>query len=82
MKRTILRSSKGTKLYAKRKANRRFADIQTYKRAHSADMRKTSASEKRRKLLEYIVNFHVQADNQFNEAWRKLIQGIDGLKLF
>ena len=56
--------------------------VQTYKRAHSADMRKTSASEKRRKLLEYIVNFHVQADNQFNEAWRKLIQGIDGLKLF
>lgn len=40
-KRTTHRSSKGTKLYAVRNAKGEFEDIQTYKRAHSADLRKT-----------------------------------------
>ncbi|BAV33711.1 hypothetical protein SCL_1400 [Sulfuricaulis limicola] len=44
-KRTTHRSSKGTKLYAVRDSNGRFKDIQTYKRAHSADMRRKSRSE-------------------------------------
>jgi hypothetical protein len=44
-KRTTHRSSKGTKLYAVRDSNGRFKDIQTYKRAHSADMRRKSKSE-------------------------------------
>jgi uncharacterized protein YjhX (UPF0386 family) len=39
-KRTTHRSSKGTKLYAVRNAKGQFKDIQTYKRAHSADLRK------------------------------------------
>lgn len=39
-KRTTHRSSKGTKLYAKRDKSGKFKDIQTYKRAHSADLRK------------------------------------------
>ncbi len=43
-KRTTHRSSKGTKLYAKRDASGKFEDIQTYKRAH-ADLRKTSKAE-------------------------------------
>ena len=38
-KRTTHRSSKGTKLYAVRDKNNKFKDIQTYKRAHSADLR-------------------------------------------
>jgi len=45
MKRTTLRSSKGTKLYAIRDAKGRFVDIQTYKRAHAADMRRKSKAE-------------------------------------
>lgn len=45
-KRTTHRSSKGTKLYAVRDGNGRFKDIQTYKRAHAADVRRKSASEK------------------------------------
>jgi uncharacterized protein YjhX (UPF0386 family) len=45
-KRTIHRSSKGTKLYAVRDRKGRFKDIQTYKRAHSADMRRKSTKEK------------------------------------
>lgn len=46
-KRTTHRSSKGTKLYAVRDSKGRFVDIQTYKRAHSADLRKKSAKEKK-----------------------------------
>ena len=45
-RRTTMRSSKGTKLYAVRNADGTFKDIQTYKRAHAADMRHKSAAEK------------------------------------
>jgi hypothetical protein len=45
-KRTSHRSSKGTKLYAVRDKKGRFKDIQTFKRAHTADMRRKSKSEK------------------------------------
>ena len=41
-KRTTHRSAKGTKLYAARDKSGKFKDIQTYKRAHSADLRKKS----------------------------------------
>jgi hypothetical protein len=44
-KRTTLRSSKGTKLYAVRDKSGKFKDIQTYKRAHAADMRRKSKAE-------------------------------------
>jgi hypothetical protein len=44
-KRTVLRSSKGTKLYAVRNADGTFKDIQSYKRAHAADLRTTSKAE-------------------------------------
>ncbi len=44
-KRTTHRSSKGTKLYAVRNKAGKFKDIQTYKRAHTADMRRKSKKE-------------------------------------
>jgi hypothetical protein len=44
-KRTTHRSSKGTKLYAVRDKSGKFKDIQTYKRAHAADLRRKSKSE-------------------------------------
>ncbi len=44
-KRTTHRSSKGTKLYAVRGKGGKFKDIQTYKRAHTADMRRKSKAE-------------------------------------
>lgn len=44
-RRTTHRSSKGTKLYAVRKEDGTFADIQTYKRAHAADLRRSAAGE-------------------------------------
>jgi uncharacterized protein YjhX (UPF0386 family) len=44
-KRTTHRSSKGTKLYAVRDKSGKFKDIQTYKRAHAADLRSKSKSE-------------------------------------
>jgi hypothetical protein len=40
-----MRSSKGTKLYAVRDKKGRFKDIQTYKRAHTMDMKRKSKSE-------------------------------------
>jgi hypothetical protein len=45
MARTTLRSSKGKKLYAVRDKKGRFKDIQTYKRAHTLDMKRKSKSE-------------------------------------
>lgn len=47
MKRTTHRSSSGTKLYAVRDKKGRFVDIQTYKRAHGADLKKKSTKEKK-----------------------------------
>ena len=46
-KRTTHRSSAGKKLYAVRDAQGRFVDIQTYERAHRADLAKKSGAEKR-----------------------------------
>ena len=44
-KRTTHRSVAGTKLYAVRDSKGRFKDIQTYERAHRADLAKTSKAE-------------------------------------
>ena len=46
-RRTTHRSSTGTKLYAVRDAKGRFKDIQTYKRAHGADVRRKAKDEAR-----------------------------------
>jgi hypothetical protein len=43
--RTTHRSVAGTKLYAVRDSKGRFKDIQTYKRAHGADIRRKSKPE-------------------------------------
>jgi hypothetical protein len=44
-RRTTLRSSSGKKLYAVRNDDGTFKDIQTYKRAHAADLRRKSKDE-------------------------------------
>ena len=44
-KRTTLYSSKGKKLYAVRDKDGKFKDIQTYKRAHTLDMKRKSKAE-------------------------------------
>ena len=44
-KRTTHRSSKGRKLYAVRDSGGKFKDIQSYQRAHAADLRKKSKAE-------------------------------------
>jgi len=46
--RTTHRSSTGKKLYAVREKNGRFKDIQTYERAHRADLAKKSKAEKKK----------------------------------
>ena len=45
-RRTTMRSRSGTKLYAVRDGSGQFKDIQTYKRAHAADLRHKSKAEK------------------------------------
>ena len=45
VKRTTHRSKAGKKLYAVRDAKGKFRDIQTYQRAHSADLGRTSKAE-------------------------------------
>lgn len=45
-RRTTHRSSTGKKLYAVRDAKGRFVDIQTYERAHRADLKRKSKKEK------------------------------------
>lgn len=49
VKRTTHRSAAGTKLYAVRDAKGRFKDIQTFKRAHSQDLRRRGKAESARK---------------------------------
>jgi hypothetical protein len=44
-RRTTHRSASGKKLYAVRDAAGRFKDIQTYERAHRADLKRTSKKE-------------------------------------
>jgi hypothetical protein len=41
-------SARGKKLYAKRDKKGRFKDIQTYKRAHTSDMKRKAKGEKRK----------------------------------
>ena len=48
-KRTTHRSTTGTKLYAVRDSKGQFKDIQTYKRAHGADVKRTSKAESAKK---------------------------------
>ena len=47
IRRTTMYSSAGKKLYAVRAADGTFKDIQTYERAHRADMAHKSAAEKK-----------------------------------
>jgi hypothetical protein len=47
-KRTTHRSVAGKKLYAVRDASGRFKDIQTYERAHRADLKRKSKAEKKK----------------------------------
>lgn len=49
VKRTVMRSSKGKKLYAVRDAKGRFKDIQSYKKAHGADIKRKSKAEAAKK---------------------------------
>ncbi len=44
-RRTTHRSTAGKKLYAVRDASGRFKDIQTFERAHRADLAKTTKAE-------------------------------------
>ncbi len=44
-RRTVMYSSKGKKLYAKRDSGGKFKDIQQYSKAHAADIKRSSNAE-------------------------------------
>ena len=46
MPRTTQRSKSGRKLYAKRSKTGQYSDIQSYKRAHGQDVKRSSAAER------------------------------------
>ena len=48
-KRTTHRSTAGKKVYAVRDSSGQFKDIQTYERAHRADLKAKSTAEKTKK---------------------------------
>jgi hypothetical protein len=72
-RRTTHRSSSGKKLYAVRKADGTFADIQTYKRAHSADMRRSAKAESTAKSTA------TTAKKAVKKAAKKVAAGAGGL---
>ena len=47
--RTTHRSRSGSKVYAERDKNGKFQDVQTYKRAHGQDVKRTSKEERQAK---------------------------------
>ncbi len=49
LKRTTHRSTGGKKLYAVRDEQGRFVDIQTFERAHKADLKKKHSKSDRKK---------------------------------
>jgi hypothetical protein len=49
-RRTTMRSRSGTKLYAVRDGSGKFKDVQSYKKAHAADLRRKSKAETGGKL--------------------------------
>jgi hypothetical protein len=53
-RRTTHRSKAGKKLYAVRDAQGRFKDIQTYERAHRADLARTSKAEVKAKARKKV----------------------------
>lgn len=62
-KRMTHRSSKGTKLYAVRDKKGRFKDIQTYKRAHAADLSARPRTRNNRSTFARIVAARAFAGN-------------------
>jgi hypothetical protein len=48
-KRTTHRTSSGSKVYAVRDKSGKFKDVQSYKKAHGADVKKRSRSESSKK---------------------------------
>jgi hypothetical protein len=47
--RTTHRSRNGSKVYAERDKSGKFQDVQTYKRAHGQDVKRTSKEERQAK---------------------------------
>ena len=67
MARTTHRSLKGKKLYAVRDKQGRFKDIQSYKRAHAMDMKRSSKKERVNKLVDEIMEMMFKVQDKLVE---------------
>ena len=56
--RTTHRSTGGKKLYAVRRKDGTFKDVQTYKRASAADQRRTTVAEATKRVVAQARAFH------------------------
>jgi hypothetical protein len=76
-RRTTMRSRKGTKLYAVRDDSGKFKDIQTFKRAHGADVRRKSKAERTaaQGTLEKGVRKVGKAANEAVKSVRSSVEG-------
>jgi hypothetical protein len=75
-RRTTMYSTGGKKLYAVRNADGTFKDIQTYQRAHSADMRHKSAAEK----LAAVKKAAKKVVKKVAKAAKKAVKKVTGKK--
>lgn len=71
-RRTTMRSRTGTKLYAVRDESGKFKDIQTYKRAHTADLRHKSKAEKEAEQGPIEMQFRKTADDVVKSVKRSV----------
>jgi hypothetical protein len=79
-RRTTMYSTGGKKLYAVRNADGSFKDIQTYKRAHSADMRHTSAAEKLAAVKRAAKKAVKKAVKKVAKAAKKVVKTVTAKK--
>src|SRR4030095_6123884 len=69
-KRTVMRSSKGKKLYAVRDKKGQFKDIQQYSRAHAQDIKRGSKAEKKAAKKQATKQRADQADGAQGDVGR------------
>jgi len=79
-RRTTMKSRTGTKLYAVRDSSGKFKDVQTFKRAHAADMRHVSAAEVGARLDEVEKKVLRARDNAVKVARSSMQEAVAAAK--
>ena len=75
--RTTMRSRSGTKLYAVRDKSGKFKDIQSYKKAHAADLRRKSKAEGGASAQEKLVAMEKKVEKAAKKAVKTVRAKLD-----